>query len=470
MQQPDWAPALQAAYNAALEYLDELPARPVAARGTLADLRAKIDMALPSTSSEPAEVIRDLVQATRDGLVAEGSGRFFGFVIGGATPAAMAADWLTSVWDQNAGLYVAGPAAAVVEEVAARWVLELLGLPEQCTVAFVTGAQMATFTGLAAARHHLLAQRGWNVEVDGLADAPRITVLAGGHRHTTIDRALRYLGLGTASLVALETDEQGRLRPTALAAALGSLGDGPVIICTQSGDVDTGACDPFIEVCDLAQRAGAWVHVDGAVGLWAAASPTRRGLLTGFDRADSWTTDAHKWLNVPYDSGIAIVRHRDAHRAAMGTRASYLVHAAGDERDSVDYTPEFSRRARGFAVYAALRALGASGVADLVDRCCDHARSFARALDGRDGITVLNDVVLNQVLVGFTDADAYAVAERIRADGTCFMTATRFDGRPALRISVSNWTTDESDVDASVAAILTALAQVRGGTANGPAA
>jgi glutamate/tyrosine decarboxylase-like PLP-dependent enzyme len=470
MQQPDWAPALQAAYTAALDYLDELPGRPVAARATLADLRAKIDIGLPATPSEPAEVIRDLVQATRDGLVAEGSGRFFGFVIGGATPAAMAADWLTTVWDQNAGLYVAGPAASVVEEVAARWVLELLGLPEQSTVAFVTGAQMATFTGLAAARHHLLAQRGWNVEVNGLAGAPRITVLAGGHRHTTIDRALRYLGLGTGSLVALETDEQGRLLPAALAAALASVGNGPVIICTQSGDVDTGACDPFMEICDLAERAGAWVHVDGAVGLWAAASTARRALLNGFERADSWTTDAHKWLNVPYDSGIAIVRHRDAHRAAMGTRASYLVHAAGDERDSVDYTPEFSRRARGFAIYAALRALGSAGVADLVDRCCGHARSFARALDGQDGMTVLNDVVLNQVLVGFTDADAYAVAERIRADGTCFMTATRFDGRPALRISVSNWTTDESDVDASVAAILTALAQVRAGTANGPAA
>jgi glutamate/tyrosine decarboxylase-like PLP-dependent enzyme len=240
-------------------------------------------------------------------------------------------------------------------------------------------------------------------------------------------------------------------------------------VSAQVGNLDTGACDPMVEICDLAQRAGAWVHVDGAFGLWAAASPAQRDLLTGVDRADSWTTDAHKWLNVPYDSGIAIVRHRDAHRAAMGTRASYLVHAAGDERDSVDYTPEFSRRARGFALYATLRALGAAGVADLVDGCCEHARSFARAIDGRNGITVRNDVVLNQVLLGFADADAYAVAERIRADGTCFMSATRFAGVPALRVSVTNWTTDESDVDASVEAVVTALAQVRA-AASGPAA
>jgi glutamate/tyrosine decarboxylase-like PLP-dependent enzyme len=469
MRQPEWAPALQTAYNAALEYLNELPVRPVGARATLADLRAKLDTPLPSTPVDPADVVRELVDAARDGLIASGSGRFFGFVIGGATPAGIAADWLTSVWDQNAGLYACGPSASVVEEVAARWVVELLGLPEQCTVAFVTGAQMATFTGLAAARHHLLAQRGWNVEVDGLAGAPRITVLANAQRHTTIDRALRYLGMGTGCLVTVETDAQGRMIPAALGAALEQAGDRPVIVSAQLGNLDTGACDPMVEICDLAQRAGAWVHVDGAFGLWAAASPAQRELLAGVERADSWTTDAHKWLNVPYDSGIAIVRHRDAHRAAMGTRASYLVHAAADERDPVDYTPEFSRRARGFALYATLRALGASGVADLVDRCCAHARSFAGAINGRDGITVRNDVVLNQVLLGFTDADAYAVAERVRADGTCFMSATRFGGVPALRVSVTNWTTDESDVDASVEAVITALAQVRA-AASGPAA
>jgi len=459
MNEPDWKGALAEAFEHALAYLEGLPARPIPAPANLAELRAALGGPLQERPLEAREVIEDLVLTADPGVVASGSGRFFGFVIGGATPAALAADWLASTWDQNAGLYVIGPSASVVEEVAGEWLAELLGLPMGVSVGFVTGAQMANFTALAAALHDVLRRAGWDLAADGLWGAPRIRILAGQARHGTIDRALRFLGVGKAAIVEVESDDQGRMKPEALAALLEE-GEGPAIVCTQVGNVNSGAIDPVGEICEIAHRHGAWVHVDGAFGLWAAASPRLRPLLTGVELADSWATDAHKWLNVPYDSGLAFCAHPDAHRAAMGIRAGYLMHSAGGERDPLDYNPEHSRRARGFAVYAALRALGREGVTELVERCCALAGRFADQLAAADNIEVLNQVVLNQVLVRFRagdgDDDAYThrVIERVQNDGTCWMSGTTWQGRAAMRISVSNWSTDEADVDSSVAAIL----------------
>ena len=474
MEKPDWAAPLGEAFARASAYLEGLPSRPVGSHAEAEDLRAVLGGPLPDGPTEPREVIAALADGAEPGMLAVSSGRFFGFVIGGATPTALAADWLTSTWDQNAGLYVAGPPAAVVEEIAGDWLVDLLGLPPQVSVGFVTGAQMAHVTGLAAARNEVLHRHGWDVETAGLTGAPRIRVLAGEDRHDTVDRALRFLGLGTASVTPVESDAQGRMRPDRLRAALaagtgepggtggsgGTGGNGPTIVCTQAGNVNTGAMDPIGEIVDAGHAAGAWVHVDGAFGLWAAASPTLAPLLAGVERADSWATDAHKWLNVPYDSGLVFCAHPDAHRAAMGVRASYLMHGGSGERDALDYTPEFSRRARGFPVYAALRALGRSGVAALVDRCCALARRFAERLADQDGVEVLNEVVLNQVLVRFlgTDGDHDAhtrdVVRRVQQDGTCWMSGTTWQGHAAMRISVSNWSTDESDVDRSVDAVL----------------
>ena len=459
MNEPDWKGALAEAFEHALAYLEGLPARPIAAPATLAELRAALGGPLPERPLEAREVIEDLVLTADPGVVASGSGRFFGFVIGGATPAALAADWLASTWDQNAGLYVIGPSASVVEEVAGEWLAELLGLPIGVSVGFVTGAQMANFTALAAALHDVLRRVGWDLAADGLWGAPRVRILAGQARHGTIDRALRFLGVGKAAIVEIEADDQGRMKPEALAALLEE-GEGPAIVCIQVGNVNSGAIDPVGEICEIAHRHGAWVHVDGAFGLWAAASPRLRPVLTGVELADSWATDAHKWLNVPYDSGLAFCAHPDAHRAAMGIRAGYLMHSAGGERDPLDYNPEHSRRARGFAVYAALRALGREGVTELVERCCALAGRFADQLAAADDIEVLNQVVLNQVLVRFRagdgDDDAYThrVIGRVQNDGTCWMSGTTWQGRAAMRISVSNWSTDEADVDRSVAAIL----------------
>ena len=459
MNEPDWKGALAEAFEHALAYLEGLPARPIAAPATLAELRAALGGPLPEQPLEAREVIEDLVLTADPGVVASGSGRFFGFVIGGATPAALAADWLASTWDQNAGLYVIGPSASVVEEVAGEWLAELLGLPSGVSVGFVTGAQMANFTALAAALHDVLRRVGWDLAADGLWGAPRVRILAGQARHGTIDRALRFLGVGRAAIVEVESDDQGRMKPEALAALLDE-GEGPAIVCTQVGNVNSGAIDPVGEICEIAHRHGAWVHVDGAFGLWAAASPRLRPLLTGVELADSWATDAHKWLNVPYDSGLAFCAHPDAHRAAMGIRAGYLMHSAGGERDPLDYNPEHSRRARGFAVYAALRAFGREGVTELVERCCALAGRFAEQLATADDVEVLNQVVLNQVLVRFRagdgddDAHTHRVIERVQHDGTCWMSGTTWQGGAAMRISVSNWSTDEADVDRSVAAIL----------------
>jgi glutamate/tyrosine decarboxylase-like PLP-dependent enzyme len=441
------------------EYFRSLDERPVTWSATVDELREALGGRLPEAPADPTAVVADLIRSAEPGVVPIGSGRYFGFVIGGALPAALAADWLTSVWDQNAGLYVGGPSAAVVEEVVLEWLIDLFGLPEGVSGGFVTGCQMAHVTCLAAARHHVLEAAGWDVERRGLAGAPPIRVLAGEERHVTLDRALRYLGLGTDSVEPLAVDDQGRMRVAALREALAAGDGGPTIVCAQVGNVNTGSIEPVGEIADVAEAAGAWLHVDGAFGLWATAAPARRHLVEGIERADSWATDAHKWLNVPYDSGIALCAHPDAHRAAMGVTASYLIHAEdGAERDEVDWTPEFSRRARGFAVYAALRSLGRAGVADLVDRLSDRARLFAELLAAHDDVEVLNEVVLNQVLVRFGDDDERTreAVVAVQRDGTCWLSGTTWHGRAAMRISVSNWRTTEDDVRRSAEAILRA--------------
>jgi glutamate/tyrosine decarboxylase-like PLP-dependent enzyme len=436
----------------AADFLETLETRPVRPEASADELFATLGGPLPERGSDPQSVVDALVDDAGPGIVGIPSGRYFGFVIGGAVPAAVAADWLTSVWDQNAGLYAGGPSAAVVEEVCRGWLAELLGLPAGVSVAYVTGCQMAHVTALAAARHQVLAQAGWDVARDGLAGAPPIRVVVGAKRHVTIDRALRLLGIGATSLEVVPVDDQGRMRLDEL-----RLGDGPAIVCGQAGEVNTGAFDDLEAIADAAAEAGAWFHVDGAFGLWAAASPALRHLLKGSERADSWATDGHKWLNVPYDSGLAFCAHPDAHRAAMSVTASYLVHSGDDrERDQVDWTPEFSRRARGFPIYAAIRSLGRAGIAELVEGCCANARRFAALLEA-GGATVLNDVVLNQVLVRLGDGDRTREAiARVQQDGTCWLSGTDWNGEHAMRISVSNWRTTPEDVERSAAAILAA--------------
>jgi glutamate/tyrosine decarboxylase-like PLP-dependent enzyme len=451
---------LRATADRAADFLEGLDAARVAADEDDVDsLRRRLGGALPDGPSEATAVLDELVAGAGPGVVRSQSPRYFGFVIGGSLPAALTADWLASAWDQNAGGYVVGPSAAVMAEVAGRWLLELLGLPAGASFAFVTGSQMAHVTCLAAARQHVLAARGWDAAEQGLAGAPPVRVLAGELRHVTIDRAVRLLGLGTAAIRTVPVDDRGRMDAGALRAALAAE-EGPAIVCAQAGEVNSGAFDPFDAICDAAADAGAWVHVDGAFGLWAAATPRLRHLVAGVERADSWATDAHKWLNVPYDSGLAFCARPEPHRAAMAYVASYLMHSGGGERDDADWTPEFSRRARATPVYAALRALGRSGVEELVDRCCDCAARFARRLGEAPGVEILEPVVLNQVLVRFgDDAVTDAVLRAVQEEGTCWMSGTTWRGRRAMRISVSNWATTAGEVDRSVEAIRAVLAR-----------
>ncbi|HJR45534.1 MAG TPA: aminotransferase class V-fold PLP-dependent enzyme [Actinomycetota bacterium] len=451
--------ALEAAIAHADEYLRDLPARPVGWTATVEELRAALGGDLPDEPIPAVDVIAEMVKGIDGGIVGTSSPRYFGFVIGGGLPVTIAADWLTTVWDQNHGLYAAGPGASVIEETAGGWLKDLLGVPRQASFALVTGCQMAHFVCLAAARHHILRELDWDVETDGLQGAPRVTVVAGAERHVTIDRALRYLGLGTSSVREVAADGQGRMDPGSLNEVLkGS--EGPTIVCAQAGNVNTGSFDPLDEICDAAHAAGAWVHVDGAFGLWAAAAPSLRHLTAGSDKADSWATDAHKWLNVPYDSGLAFCAHPEPHRAALSVHADYLIQSS-DRRDPMDWTPEFSRRARSFAVYAALRSLGRSGVAEMIERCCANARRFAEKLGSESGIHVLNEVVLNQVLVSFgSDARTRAVVEAVQRDGTCWLSGSVWHGQGVMRISVSNWATTAEDVDLSVEAILRCAREV----------
>ena len=430
----------------AADFLESLDDRPVFPEAGPDELRSALGGPLPEESSEPAKVVEELVAAAEPGVVAMPSGRYFGFVIGGAVPASLAADWLTSAWDQNAGLFVGGPAAAVVEEVAGAWLAELLAIPPEASFGFVTGSQMAHVTALAAARHHVLSEAGWDVNQDGLAGGPPIRVLVGEKSHITVERALRFLGIGRSSIVRVAADAQGRMRAEALLETLGGDG-GPTIVCVQAGEVNTGSFDPLAEIVPAAHAGGAWVHVDGAFGLWAAASPKLRQLASGAELADSWAVDAHKWLNVPYDCGVAFCRHPAAHRAAITASAEYLVQDDRGLRDQVDWTPEFSRRARGFATYAALRSLGRSGVIELIERCCEHARGLADGLVDRPGVELLNEVVLNQVLFRYeSDERTDDVLRRVQESGEAWMSGTVWEGRKAIRLSVSNWQTSEADV------------------------
>jgi len=458
MQPIDPTPVLARVHEHALTWLDGLGDRRVPGSATIAEMTDRLGD-LPDGPSDPVEAIDHLVAACDDGLVAMPGGRFFGFVIGGSHPAALAADWLTSAWDQNSGLRLVTPAHSAVEDVASRWLLDLLDLPAGSAVGFVTGATMSNFTCLAAARDEVLRRAGWDAATRGLLGGPRVRVLVGAERHDTVDLALRYLGLGAPESVA--TDEQGRIDPEALRQALESGEDGPTVVVLQAGHVHSGAFDPFPETIAAAHDHGAWVHVDGAFGLWAAATPTYRHLTEGIAGADSWCSDAHKTLNVPYDCGLAIVQDPAALRASMGMHGEYLVHS--DEGEPFDKVPEVSRRGRAFPVWATLRSLGRSGVADLVDGLCRHASRIADELARIPGVEVLNDVVYTQVCASFGDDETTrAVVARLFEDGTAWMTGSRWHDRAVLRVSVSNWSTTDEDVDVSLEAVRRAVAAVRG--------
>jgi glutamate/tyrosine decarboxylase-like PLP-dependent enzyme len=446
--------ALRRAAELAEEHLAGLAGRRVGARVTYEDAVAALDEPLPAEGEDAVAVVERLAAVVGPATVASPGPRYFGFVTGGALPAALAADWLVSAWDQNSFSRVSSPAAAAVEAVVERWALEALDLPRDAAVGFTTGATTANFTALAAARHAVLARVGWDVEADGLTGAPPIRVLVGEHVHASLLSAVRYVGLGADRAVHVAADDQGAMRADALRAALG---DGRTIVCAQAGEVGSGAIDPLEEIATAAHERGAWLHIDGAFGLWAAASPRLRHLTRGAELADSWAVDAHKWLNVPYDGALAIVADREAVRAAMSMRATYLPDEAG--REPIDYVPEASRRARAVPVYAALRQLGRQGLADLVDRCCALARRLAAAMERLDGAEVLNDVVLNQVLVRFGDDDetTRAVIDAVQRGGEAWLGGTVWHGRAAARVSVSNWSTTEEDIDRLAAALAAAL-------------
>jgi glutamate/tyrosine decarboxylase-like PLP-dependent enzyme len=450
---------LRRAHGHAVEYLRSMPERHAGARATRDELLAALRVPLTSGGEDSAAVLDALAGQGERGTMASAGPRYFGFVIGGSLPVALAADWLVSTWDQNPTIHATSPVMSVVEDVAREWLLELFDLPRTSSLGFVTGCQQAHFTGLAAARHGVLRRAGWDVEADGLMGAPRIHLITSAEAHVTVDVAMRYLGFGTRALLRVETDGQGRMRADRLRRLLDNL-HGPTIICAQAGNVNTGSFDPLREIAEAAREHGAWLHVDGAFGLWARTSAALRDRADGIELADSWATDAHKWLNVPYDSGIVIVRHPEDHRAAMTATAAYLVQTSGVERDAVDWVPEFSRRGRGVPVYAAIRALGRSGVESLIDRNCNNARQMAELLRADPRVQVLNDVVLNQVLVRFGDDDDFtrAVIAGVQEEGTCWLGGTTWQGLAAMRISFSNWATSEDDVARSAAAILRVLA------------
>jgi glutamate/tyrosine decarboxylase-like PLP-dependent enzyme len=437
---------LGSAARRAMAYLQSVGTRRVAPDAAAVRELDQLTGKFPDEAADPWNLMEILDRIGSPATVATAGGRYFGFVIGGALPSAVAATWLASAWDQNASLRVMSPVSAALEDAALRWVGELLRLPAECEGALVTGATMANFTGLAAARHHLLERAGWDVENAGLCGAPPLTVVVGDEVHVALIKALGMLGLGRQRVVRVPVDGQGRMRPGELPPL-----DRQTLVCIQAGNVNTGAFDPARDICRRARDAGAWVHVDGAFGLWAAASPNYGHLTDGFELADSWATDAHKWPNVGYDCGIALTRHASALRAAMAVGAAYL--APGDQREPSHYTPEMSRRARGIELWAALRSLGRSGIAELIERTCGYAQRFAEGLR-EAGYEILNDVAINQVLVSFGSADVTrSVIERLQREGTCWCGGTEWQGRVAMRISVSSWATTAEDVDASLAAI-----------------
>ncbi len=448
------AAALRRAAELGLDFLAGLGERHVGSRSDAAAIRERLPAGpVPEHGLDPVAVVEELASAIDPGIVASAGPRYFGFVIGGQLPASAAADWLTTAWGQNAALHALSPAAAAAEEVAGRWMLELLGLPDDATFGFPTGAGLGNAVGLAAARHAVLAKAGWDVEANGLYGSPEIRVVIGDDAHATLLTALQYLGLGRDRVVRVPVDDQGRMRADAAREIISGI-DGPLIVALQAGNVNTGAFDPASDVADaLASHPNAWLHVDGAFGLWAAVSPELRHLVAGVEHADSWSTDAHKWLNVGYDCGFVAVRDGEAHRAAMATSAAYLMRS--EQRESWEYVLDSSRRARGFIAYAAIRSLGQEGVRALVERCCALARRMADGLRAADGVEVLNDVVLNQVLVRFGDDERTRdVIAAVQAEGTAWMGGTTWKGAAAMRISVSNWSTTEADADRTVASIL----------------
>ncbi|MGH3594663.1 MAG: pyridoxal phosphate-dependent decarboxylase family protein [Mycobacterium sp.] len=449
----DRTAGLTAAAQHAQAFLSTLDERPVAARTDASYVREALGGPVPERGEDPTTVIDALVAGAEPGLVASAGPRYFGFITGGALPAALAADWLVSAWDQCAAVHSLSPAAAAIEEVTSAWTLELLGLPATASVGFVTGGQGANTTCLAAARHAVLARAGWDVEADGLIGAPPIRILCGEHAHVTIDTALRLLGLGANTPIRITADVQGRMKPEALYDAL-AVADGPTIVCAQAGNVATGAFDAFEPIADACATHNAWLHIDGAFGLWAAAAPATRHLTRGVERADSWAVDAHKWLNVPYDCGMAIVADPEAHVAAMSLAGPYLVADPG-QRDNHNYVPESSRRSRVVPVYAAIRSLGRAGIAELIERNCAQARHMAERLAAIPGAKVVNDVVLNQVLVrlpGGDDINRAALAA-IQRDGTCWLGGMTWRGQCVLRVPFVNWATTDDDVDRSADAI-----------------
>ncbi len=473
---PQFTQVLQTACQTAVSYLANLDRTPVAATADLHTLRSRLCRQLTQQGLPPEQVVTDLVADVEGGLLGSAGGRFFGWVIGGALPAAVAADWLATAWDQNAALYSTGPAAAVVEEVAGGWLKQVLGLPEGASFALVSGCQMAHVTCLASARHALLAKHGWDIEQQGLWGAPPIRILTNGQRHGSVERAVRLLGMGRLQIVDLPTDAVGRVLPGALNGELQRFPSSPAIVVLQAGDINTGACDLFDVLLPIARSHGAWVHVDGAFGLWAAASSKYGHLVKGVEQADSWATDGHKWLNVPFDCGYAFVAHPEAHRAAMSHRASYLTFDA-DARDEIDWNPEWSRRARGFPTYAALRQLGRDGISSLVERCCVHAHSLVMRIGQLPGAEVLCEPTINQGLVRFLDPRPDAVesdhAQRtdeivraILATGEAFFTGSDWKGHRVMRVSVCSWQTSEGDVDRAVRAVAKVLEERPGVLAN----
>ncbi|HEX2909165.1 MAG TPA: aminotransferase class V-fold PLP-dependent enzyme [Chloroflexia bacterium] len=435
-------------------YLEHLAERSVAPTPQAIEGLEDFNEPLPEKPSDPQTVLAMLDEIGSPASMAVAGPRFYGFVIGGSLPAALAANWLAGAWDQNAGLYLSSPVAGKLEEVALGWLLDLLGLPPECGAGFVTGATMANFTALAAARHAVLEKAGWDVEANGLFGAPPVTVIVGEEAHPTLFKSLGMLGLGRNRVVKVPVDEQGRMRVEALPAI-----NGPTIVCVQAGNVNTGAFDPIAQICEKAHSRGAWVHVDGAFGMWAVVAPARAHLARGLEQADSWATDAHKWLNVPYDSGLAFCRDRQALRAAMSITAAYL--PDGERREPSNFTPELSRRARGVEIWAALRSLGREGLADLIELNCQHASRFAEGLAAA-GYEVLNKVELNQVVVKFGDAETTRrVIRGIQEEGTCWAGVTEWQGHTAMRISVSSWATTGADVERSLEAMLKVAAGLK---------
>src|SRR5215218_3406663 len=475
---PDFRNALSIAFDRAVSHLEHLDESSVAATANAATLRKQLDKPLAEKGLPPSQVIEELASDVQGGLLGSAGGRFFGWVIGGALPAAVAADWLTSAWQQNAGLYACAPAAAIVEETVGSWLKDLLGLPAQASFALVTGCQMAHVTCLAAARHALLNKYGWDVESHGLYGAPPIRILTSNARHGSFERAVRLLGFGTAHIKLLETDDQSRLLAEALKQELRNEPDVPTLVLLQAGDINVGAYDSFETLIPIAKRYGAWVHVDGAFGLWAGTSPRLRHLVKGVETADSWATDGHKWLNVPFDSGFAFVADAEAHRASLSLRAVYLTHTT-DARDQMDWNPEWSRRARAFPAYAALRQLGREGVADLIERCCRHAYAIVTGIGELAGAEVLWKPTINQGLVRFLDQRPGATQEdhdrrtdaviaEVLKTGEAFFGGTTWRGRRAMRVSVCNWQTSDEDVQRVVRAVARACSANQKRLESGP--